>query len=156
MALSQSVLNELHRELTELRRRRGQIDATIRGLKGILSAERKASDRDERTPQVRGSKSPSPRLGGAGRQVSLRTRVLEIIGAATRPNRTLVVEQLQQEGFQVSGATSLPIRVSHELSRLRRMGVLRRDRNGTFTVPAKPREVAAAQRQPEGSFAAVG
>jgi hypothetical protein len=153
MALSQRVLSELANELEELRRRRTQIDNAIKGLKSVLAAERlsesKPGDADAGGMRVR-----TPRLGGAGRLVSLRTRILEIIGAAPQADRALVLEQLRQEGFQVSGATSLPIRVSHELSRLRRLGVLRKDRGGILTVVGKTRELAPAPRK-EGGFAAV-
>ena len=130
MALSESVLNELERELVELRRRRLQIDSAIKGLKGVLAAGRQRDPSHDRASGAVVADRAMPRMGGAGRQVSLRARIIEIIGTAARPDRALVVEQLRQEGFRVSGATSLPIRVSHELSRLRRAGALRKDRNG--------------------------
>jgi hypothetical protein len=151
------VLHELEHELSELYQRRAQIDVAIGGIKGILAAQRPNGHRvsvDSAPVRQRRGKSAVPTTGGAGRQVSLRTRIIEIINSTTRPNRAAVVQQLQQEGFQVSGATSLPIRVSHELSRLRRMGVLRKDRSGMLTVLANPRPAATAH-QP-GELAAVG
>ncbi len=154
MALSERVLSELERELVELRRRRLQIDSAIRGLKGVLATERSRGT-GHSASGVGVADRPLPKLGGAGRQVSLRARILEIVSAATRPDRATVVEQLRQEGFRVSGATSLPIRVSHELSRLRRAGALRKDRSGLLTVVTKTHEVSGALRR-EDEFAAVG
>jgi hypothetical protein len=149
MALSESVLSELERELLELRRRRLQIDTAIKGLKSVLGAERNRA-----TGRAVAANRPLAKSGGAGRQVSLRARILEIISAAARPDRALVVEQLRQEGFRVSGATSLPIRVSHELSRLRRAGALRKDRSGLLTVVGRTRDLSGGVRS-EDELAAV-
>lgn len=156
MALSKSAVNELRRELADLGERRNQIDSAICGIKAILSAAGVAvPEARSGAPGSRAGGAAAPGLAGSGRQVPLRTRIIEIIGSATRASRATVVEQLRSEGFRVGGATSLPVRVSHELSRLRRTGILRRDRNGMFTVAAKSRELATGQRAPE-SFAAVG
>ena len=46
---------------------------------------------------------------------------------------------IEDEGFRISGSTSLRNRISHEIYRLRRLGVVRRERGGLYVVtPTTP------------------
>lgn len=70
----------------------------------------------------------------SGQKTSLRLSVLRALEASPRVTAAEVARQLQDEGFRVGGATSLRTRIAHELSRLRRKGVLRKYRNGRYAI----------------------
>jgi hypothetical protein len=145
MALSYGVLNELKRELEHLRRVRGTIDARIQGLELIVSVAQPAGHDDlaslgiELSHDARLDALAPSSSGVALNQASLRTKVLEAI--AQRPGATSadVSQAIANDGFLVSGVTTLRNRVSHEISRLKRLGKIRKERNGLYVVGAAVR-----------------
>jgi hypothetical protein len=139
MPLSQQVIRELRQELSELREQRVSIDSRIQGIQLILGGgngapRRMTGEADASTgaPVVRGS---------------LRQRLVDVL-RDTPADVVSITKLLEGEGFVVGGATSLRQRVSHELSRLRRLGVVRRRRNRKFVlsdqVPQPAPEAAPA------------
>jgi hypothetical protein len=133
MGLSVSALNELRRELAELRRTRETLDSRIQGIELIVSSERAQAQRSGDAVPVAPATS-RPRQSKGGSQVSLRTRVLETLRRVPGSNSAEVVQLLEGEGFRVSGVTSLRNRVSHEISRLGRLGMVRRERDGLYVT----------------------
>lgn len=156
MALSRSALEELRRELAEVRRKRSVLDAHIQGLEIILAAEQ--SDGRARVGESADARIAS--LSGATRQRppakrrekgSFRRTVLDALQKAPGSKCAELARVIEQEGFRIAGVTSLRNRISHEIYRLRRLGVVRRERGGLYVVagPAAPAE----QRSPDRSAA---
>jgi hypothetical protein len=145
MALSYAVLNELKRELEHLRRVRGTIDGRIQGLELIVSGAQPAERDDLASLGVdlsrdgRLDSTTSTASGAVLHQVSLRTKVLEAITERPGATSTDVSQAIAGDGFLVSGVTTLRNRVSHEISRLKRLGKIRKERNGLYVVGAAVR-----------------
>ena len=122
MAFSARVVRELQQELKELRAVRDGAVARIGALEVILKRGRARGSLDP----VSGSEQAVPRP-------SLRASVLKTL-ERTRSTAADVARHLEAEGFRVGGSTTLRERVAHEMSRLRRKGVIRRIRTGEYEL----------------------
>jgi DNA-binding transcriptional ArsR family regulator len=148
MPLSSNTLRELHDELLELQQRRDLLDRQIKGIELILGHEQgDRVDRGQLDPgetDATGSSDAAPQKGR-----SLRRRVLELLGQTTLGARANeIARQLEADNFHVGGATSLQARVSHELARLRRMGLVRRRRSKKYAL-ARHETAANAAASPQ-------
>ena len=150
MGLTQGTLRELRSELANLQRQKSEVDARIQGIKVILSsrsgvaAEAKDPGRDRfaRAPAVAAQR----RRGAKG---SLRKKLTEMLQGTPGLRTEEIADRLHREDFQIGGTTDLRVRVSHELSRLRRLKVVRRGRGGRYTLTnANARDDAATSPKP--------
>ena len=128
MALSQRVINELYKELAKLQALQDSAGAKIQALEAVL-AEHTA-----------GSSTRLQRALSAGRAgrvpgLSLRANVLKTLQTQGSSAAADVYRHLENQGVRVGGTTTLRERVAHELSRLRRQGVVRRGRDGKYELP---------------------
>ena len=143
MPLSQQVLRELKVELASLRQRQDDIGARIKGIEVLLNAEGTAravppvavSDPDRTSSRVLSRIRP--------RRGVLRARLIQMLRSSALTG-TQLAGRLEAEGLRVGGKASLRTRVSHELSRLRRLGVLRKDESGQFQLAAESPSVQVA------------
>ena len=134
MALTPKAMKELRAELECLKVDRAAVEARISALQCILE-----SAAESRT--VAGSVAPSGSLSAAtvSRRPPLRGSILRTLQLMSKATPAELTRRLQQDGLQVGGSTSLRERVWHELSRLRRMGFVRRTRGGHYQLrQAKP------------------
>jgi hypothetical protein len=138
MSLTQRTMHELRSELANLQRQRGVIDAGIQGIEAILvlrsgggAAMRLTSERS-RTGEL-----AIVETWEKGRRVSLRSRVIEMLRGTSGLKTADVVNRLDHEGYRVGGVTTLSSRVSHELSRLRRMKLLKKRSSGRYVLMAE-------------------
>jgi hypothetical protein len=139
MALSRNALDELRRELAEVRQRRTILDAHIQGLELVLSAEqnsgRLADSLDSDARSLRFATQPKRSSVTRRREKgSFRKTVLDALQKAPGSKCADLVRLIEDEGFQINGSTSLRNRISHEIYRLRRLGVVRRERGGLYVV----------------------
>ena len=136
MGLSRMTLRELRSELAKLQRLRSEVDVQIHALELFLSP-RAAGNGDARR-DGRPKTSPvelvmlAPRRFGVNG--SLRSRITQMLQQAPGLKTSELADRLFQDGFQVGGATSLRERVSHEVSRLKRLRLVRRGRGGRYTL----------------------
>src|SRR5262249_24765916 len=123
MSLSIQVVRELQRELGELLQRRESLNVRIKSIELIV---RSADPRQGRLHgPLESRKSHVGDHAAARKRGALRATVLEILnGLPGGGDAQLVTERLRAHGFNVGGSTSLRQRVSHELARLSRLGVL--------------------------------
>ena len=121
MALSARVVRELQQELKDLKAVRDSAAARIGALEVILKRGR-IHDTE-----------PSPGKDRDSSRPSLRASVLKTL-EGSRCTAADVARRLEAEGFRVGGSTTLRERVAHEMSRLRRKGVLRRVRSGEYEL----------------------
>ena len=128
MPLSKRVVRELHRELKNLQSIRDGALARIGALE-ILLTEAKAVEGRERVSRMDG-RVPDSRGG----RPSLRARVLTILEEVSSSSAGDMARRLEATGFEVGGSTTLRERVAHELSRLRRKGVVQRARDGHYEI----------------------
>lgn len=141
MPISAGLASQLSRELHELRRRREALSICIQHIEALL-ASRACVDTRHRA-------QPRPRIRGSGDGMkkpargSLRRRIVEIVGSSSGIGGREVFEVLSDEKFTVGGKASLRERVAHELSRLRRRGVLTRSRDGRFALSKRLQLVAS-------------
>ena len=124
MSFSGRVLKELQKELQDLRKTRDVVVARIDALEVLLV-------------QRRGSVAPRVNVNDVANASrvkvgSLRSNILRILEQVPTAGATDVTRQLEAEGFRVGGSTTLRERVAHELSRLRRKGVIQRTRLGLY------------------------
>ena len=124
MSFSGRVLKELQKELQHLRKTRDVVVARIDALEVLLV-------------QCRGSVAPGVHVNDVANASrvkvgSLRSNILRILEQVPTAGATDVTRQLEAEGFRVGGSTTLRERVAHELSRLRRKGVIQRTRLGLY------------------------
>jgi hypothetical protein len=152
MALSRSALDELRRELAEVRHARDLLDARIQGLELILAAERGGGGvRNGEDPDVQGRgfrTAAAVRRNGVGRRRekgSFRRMVLDALQKAPGSKCADLARLIEDEGFRISGSTSLRNRISHEIYRLRRLGVVRRERGGLYVVTPTTADAEQAQ-----------
>ena len=151
MPLSKNVRRELQRELQEARASRDHAIARMRALEAILGDS--YLDREpELTVRVRSVEAVKVA------QPSLRAAVLKRLedGSSVAID---VARHLESQGFRVGGTTSLRERVAHELSRLRRKGVVRRNRNGQYELLRRelsPLEVGSEATASEEQMALNG
>jgi hypothetical protein len=146
MALSRSALDELRRELADVRHARDLLDARIQGLELILAADQAGGtthNGEELDLPVRALRPPTTvRRNGVGRRRekgSFRRMVLDALQKAPGSKSADLARLIEDEGFRISGSTSLRNRISHEIYRLRRLGVVRRERGGLYVVtPTTP------------------
>ena len=148
MALSQRVLKELQKELKDLQSVQDAAGARIAALEMVLVNEAALKGR------LRLSASKL-RPGGEQRGMSLRAHVLKALGEL--PNRTPmdVTSHLEQIGFRVGGSTTLRERVAHEMSRLRRKGVIRRTGRQYELTTVMPTGIETAGRSPSQELRAL-
>ena len=115
MAFSPTVIKELRRELTVLERERLRAEARVRAIRMILAIRQEPT----REPPA------------------LRRRILSLLqhtaGGSTPAGLT---RRLEQSGVQVGGTTPLRERVAHELSRMRRVGIVQRTPQGRYELRA--------------------
>ena len=139
MGLSHGALNELRRELGHLRQARADIEARLQGIELILSAEPDTRTGSPGAVSARHSDATNHAVPQQGphKQISLRKKVLEILRRAPGSKSSDVAQMIQADGFRIGGVTSLRNRVSHEISQLRKHGLVRRDRSGLYVVSAK-------------------
>jgi hypothetical protein len=130
MVFSRTTLRELRDELGDLQQRRDALDRSIVAIELIVSGARPGEHASGRSAQVE-SDGKNPRG-------SLRHSVLEVLRATSGSNAIEVTKRLDQVGFRVGGTTSLRQRVSHELSRLRRLGIIRKRRNRKYVLNEVP------------------
>ena len=142
MALSRTALEELRRELADVRQRRALLDSRIQGLELILSAEQQSGgasliaespDVDARSLRI----AAQPKRASSARRRekgSFRKMVLDALQKAPGSKCADLARLIEDEGFQIAGVTSLRNRISHEIYRLRRLGVVRRERGGLYVV----------------------
>ena len=124
MSFSGRVLKELQKELQDLRKTRDVVVARIDALEVLLV-------------QRRGSVAPRVDVNDVANASrvkvgSLRSNILRILEQVPAAGATDVTRQLEAEGFRVGGSTTLRERVAHELSRLRRKGVIQRTPLGSY------------------------
>jgi len=154
MAISQSALRELRRELADLRQRRDVIDARIHGLEAILSLGGSSSRPLARDAEKAHIVRERPAVKPAARRGSLRAKIVETL--STNGARTAdVAQRLSEEGFVVGGSATLRERVSRELSRLRRTGVVRRRRNGRYVLATNPKQTRSVTSDTDAMAATV-
>lgn len=152
MGLTTGTLRELRSELANLRRQRGEVDARIRGIELVVSP--RAGDAAELRKDHGRHGSAVDLLVVARRQRgtkgSLGSKLTAMLHGTKGLKTAELSDRLHREGFRVGGATGLRARVSHELSRLRRLKVVRRRRGGRYTLAAeKARDEAAASPKQE-------
>jgi hypothetical protein len=126
--LSNNALRELRDELDDLQRHRSSIDGRIKGIEVILLAEQSdRTGRNHRDPKA--TARVSRNVPTSSRRGSLRNSVLEVLRSMpSGSDASEITKRLEVDGFRVGGVTKLQSRVSHELGRLRRRGVLRKRR----------------------------
>ena len=149
MAISQEALRELRRELTELRQCRKQIDTKIHGIELILSTRRAPSLEAGRKKQGRGRgvrAGASAGTNGSARRATLRKEIMDVLQQAPGSKGKEVTDLVSRKGFRVGGVTSLSKRVGHELSRLRRIRVIRKRRGGRYVIAAAAKPNGATER----------
>jgi hypothetical protein len=140
MALSRSALDELRRELADVRQKRGILDARIQGLELILSAEQTTAgvvgeDGQDALPRnLRGTTQAKRAPGRRREKGSFRRMVMDALQKAPGSKCADLARVIEEEGFRIAGSTSLRNRISHEIYRLRRLGVVRRERGGLYVV----------------------
>ena len=159
MALSRSALEELRRELVEVRHTRDALDARIQGIELILAAEQAGSaglrsGGDGFDAQARGTRVTVPAnrsaVGRRREKGSFRRMVLDALQKAPGSKCADLARLIEDEGFRIAGSTSLRNRISHEIYRLRRLGVVRRERGGLYVVtPTTPDAEQAHSRRYE-------
>ena len=151
MALSAHVTRELRRELASLQASRTAIDERIRALQSVLGGSHALTGSEQLLPvngddsRKQQSRPPKP--------TPLRATVLAALQRLSHGKAADIVADLESRGIEVGGSTTLRERVSHELSRLRRKGVVRRryDRYEIATPPmveavdAPPMDLAATR-----------
>lgn len=151
MPLSRAALRELTTELASLRERRQAIDTAIQGIEVLLTDP----SNEQATPEPLNAAPSRPgRTRPIRRRGSLRMKVLGLLDRSTGLTSAQVTGRLEADGFRVSGRASLRERVSHELARLRRRGVLKKNDAGQYQVAERPASVASIERAAE--FASVG
>jgi hypothetical protein len=166
MALSRSALEELRRELAEVRRKRSVLDAHIQGLEIILAAEqsdgraRVGESADAEIASLAGAQARHRQPAKRREKGSFRRTVLDALQKAPGSKCAELARVIEQEGFRIAGVTSLRNRISHEIYRLRRLGVVRRERSGLYVVaapaaPAEPRSPDRSAAENEGAAAAI-
>lgn len=143
MSLSHSVVKQLRRELADLNRKRGALDASICALESVLGYENGKSatkegksatkELDASVNSTRSNKrSGTPRVKSKRR--TLRHVVSSVIRRAPGLTPRGITQTLERAGFSVRGKTGLHERVQHELRRLRQKGLMKRDANGGYQV----------------------
>lgn len=155
MGLTQRTLRELRAELVNLQRHRGAIDEQIQGIELILSA--RSGDTAAARTNVRTDGS-GVALVAVGRQKratrgSLRKELTEMLRGTPGLKAAELADRLHREGFRIGGATGLRERVSHELSRLRRLNIVQRRPGGRYKLmtpkakdaPTAPQEQSSAE-----------
>jgi hypothetical protein len=138
MALSKSTLKELNNELTRLLRERRDIDLRVHSIQAIMSrpnALRLAANSTKPYAEPANRNSPLIKSGRVKRG-GLRRCVLEILRSSAPLNSAGIASQLADRGVRVGGRVGLKKRVSHELSRLRRVGLLVRRATGEYEITA--------------------
>jgi hypothetical protein len=138
MRLSQQTLRELRDSLSDLRRQRELIDERMNAIEQLVAAVRPENARGKSSALPDAKEMQAPPRG------SLRHYLLEALRATPGSNAREIANRLSQDGFRVGGVTSLRQRVSHELARLRRLGVLRRARNQRYSVKQRPGATGSA------------
>ena len=137
MALSVQVTRELRKELASLEASRAAVDAKIRALHSVLADGRRSAASELLTHVT--SSEPAKRESARFRRTPLRATVLAALHRLSQGTAADVLANLQARGIKVGGSTTLRERVSHELSRLRRKGVVRRAANGCYEIaPSGP------------------
>ena len=138
MGLSQAALRELRSELANLKRYRGELEAQVHGIEMILARRSARSAAPAHAPETELALArPGDSKG------SLRSRITGLLQQTSGLRTSELAERLHQEGFRVGGATSLRERVSHELSRLRSLKLVRRRRGGRYTLARRGKDSAA-------------
>ena len=136
MGLSRMTLRELRSELAKLQRIRSEVDVQIQALELFLSPRAGINGEVRKDPRPRTSPVElvmvAPRRFGTNG--SLRSRITDLLQQAPGLKTSELADRLLQDGFQVGGATSLRERVSHEVSRLKRLRLVRRGRGGRYTL----------------------
>jgi len=139
MPISPVVTKELKRELTDLKRTRGRVDARISALETVLTFDRAG----EEAPAVRvirqHLKAPkrmksSGKKGGRHVHGSLRTKLSALLEKTPGLHSGGIIQALEQTGFSMGGKTPLRDRVYHELRRLNQVGVIRKDSSGAYAL----------------------
>lgn len=135
MGFSSGVAKELRREHQLLKDERAKMEARIQAIEFLLSGEatRLARSRDSTGNAAAGNGATRRRTPNA-KQTSLRVSVLQALKESPRVTAADVTRRLEEQGIRVGGATSFRERITHELSRLRRKGVLRKYRNGRYAI----------------------
>ena len=136
--LSDLVSNELNQELRLLEALREAANTRIDAIQLLLS------DRRLRTLEFGVPLSSVSEHRRPGRRPPLRSAVLNALKRLSSGSAAGVTRQLQAEGFQVGGATTLRERVSHELSRMRRNGLVARRANGQYEIATGLNEEASS------------
>ena len=139
MKFSQTVMKELNHELASLRAHRQEIDRLIEGIEAVLSLNAKGTVlleiRESRGTRRTRRSMVTPALGSiAPTNGSLRHKLTETLTSMPGSSADQLVRQLERDGFRVGGTTPLGARVSHELSRLRRLRLVRRNRGRWYSV----------------------
>ena len=144
MPLSPVVTKELKRELTDLKRTRGRVDARISALETLLKFDRAG----EEAPAVRAisQRLKAPKRMKSSRKNaarhahgSLGAKLSALIEKTPGLRSGGIIQALEQTGFSVGGKTPLRDRVYHELRRLGQVGVIRKDSSGAY-APAKNKQ----------------
>lgn len=130
MAFTNGVVEELRREHRLVQQHRTEMDARIQAIEVLLAKE--AVSETSLQPPVRHTSVPRPR--SHAKYTSLRLHVLRALEHMPSTTAVDLTQRLQGEGVRVGGATSLRERIAHELSRLKRKGVLRKYRNGRYAL----------------------
>jgi hypothetical protein len=142
-----------------VRRKRSLLDAHIQGLEIILAAEQPdgpapiGEGADGRTTGH--SRTDSRRPAAKRREKgSFRRTVIDALQKVPGSKCADLARVIEEEGFRIAGVTSLRNRVSHEIYRLRRLGVVRRERGGLYVVAASTAQ--ADERRQERSAVESG
>lgn len=143
MSFSDVVLRELKVELESMRKRRESIDVRINAIELLLAGGQAGRPAAVTAPEPSRRQTFHMLRPGRPRRGSLRVRILQLLDTAALTGRE-VAAQLESERFRVGGKATLRDRVTHELSRLRRHGILRRDPAGQYSSARTPAAVAQA------------
>jgi DNA-binding transcriptional ArsR family regulator len=148
MSFTATAIKELKQELASLQTSRANVDARMKAIEILLS-------NNGAKPSTNGAK-PISRVAPAlpkSRVGSLRSIVLKELRQASPANTGDLTKRLETQGVRVGGVTSLHERISHELSRLRRDGIVRRDRKGGYMIRFAQSNGSATET-PAGSVSA--
>lgn len=154
MALSRNLVKELNGELESLRQRREALDSCIQGIETLLAHASPGPPRAAAPQSLQ--ERPRPVLPRQRpRRGSLRRRIIALLTESGGMRGRELSLRLDAERFRVGGKASLRERVTHELSRLQRLGVLKKSSSGRYELAAAAPVPSLASEAPleEPAFA---
>lgn len=140
MPFSENTTRELRHELVDLKRTRATLDARIIAIQAVLAFDERGHRTRAKLPPLQQLKKFQANQGSGRRgrarakKVPLRVTVSAVLERTPGLRASEVAAALRDAGLSLGGKSTLYARVSRELYRLTKKGVLQRNESGGYVL----------------------